>query len=142
MNRWYTRAIVPVANVQRSVDFYARLGFREDWRHAEANDLLVAQVSRQGCELLLSCQWPDRNGSALTTTTKLIALFKITASSAAKRNKPIRNGKRNSAPPRPISPPSEPTPLPTRNASNARRSAILPHKLQIIVFARRTRPPG
>ncbi|WP_293989894.1 glyoxalase superfamily protein [Sphingomonas sp.] len=66
MGRWYTRAIVPVADVQRSVDFYARLGFDEDWRHAEGDELLVAQVSRQGCELLLSCQWPKRNGQALT----------------------------------------------------------------------------
>ena len=66
MTRWYTRVIVPVADVQRSFEFYARLGFGKDWRHAEADQLLVAQVSRQGCELLLSCQWPERNGRALT----------------------------------------------------------------------------
>ncbi|MDB5680152.1 glyoxalase superfamily protein [Sphingomonas bacterium] len=66
MNRWYTRAIVPVADVHQSVVFYARLGFGEDWRHPEASQLLVAQVSRQGCELLLSCQWPTRKGHSLT----------------------------------------------------------------------------
>lgn len=55
-------------------------------------------------------------GSAAATTTRLAALFKITASRAANRNRPIRNGRRNSAPPRPIKPPSEPTPVPTANA--------------------------
>lgn len=66
MSRWYTRAVVPVADVERSVEFYVtRLGYGEDWRHAEADQALVAQVSRQGCELLLSCQWPDRNGTGV-----------------------------------------------------------------------------
>ncbi len=65
MGRWYTRAIVPVADVQRSADFHKRLGFAEDWRHAEDGQLLVAQVSRQGCELILSAQWPDRTGKSL-----------------------------------------------------------------------------
>jgi len=37
-----------------------------------------------------------------------MALFKITASSAANWNTPMSKGRRNSAPPRPISPPSEP----------------------------------
>ena len=42
---------------------------------------------------------PARNGKADVTTTRLIALLRMTASRAAKRNAPISNGKRNSAPP-------------------------------------------
>ena len=47
-----------------------------------------------------------RNGSAEATTTKLVALFKMTASSPRKQNRLISNGSRNSAPPRPIKPPN------------------------------------
>src|SRR6516164_3991050 len=55
-----------------------------------------------------------RNGRAEATTTRLIALLRITASSAANRNAPISSGNRNSAPPKPIRPPSAPmiAPLP------------------------------
>jgi hypothetical protein len=49
-----------------------------------------------------------RNGKAEATTTRLIALLRITACSATNRNAPIRSGYRNSAPPKPISPPSAP----------------------------------
>jgi catechol 2,3-dioxygenase-like lactoylglutathione lyase family enzyme len=63
---WYARSIFDVADVERSVDFYVRsLGFSEAWRHADDERLLVAQVDRDGCELILSCQWPDRNGHGL-----------------------------------------------------------------------------
>ena len=47
-----------------------------------------------------------RNGRAVATTTKLVALLRMTASRAAKRNNPISNGKRNSAPQ--VTPPKVP----------------------------------
>ena len=62
-----------------------------------------------------------RNGNAVATTTRLRALLRMTASRAAKRNAPIKSGKRNSAPPRPIRPPRAPTALPTKNAATDRR---------------------
>ena len=66
MSGWYARAILHVADVERSVDFYVRsLGFSEAWRHADDERPLVAQVDRDGCELILSCQWPDRYGHGL-----------------------------------------------------------------------------
>ena len=66
MPAWYARAIVHVADVDRSLDFYSRsLGFTEAWRHTDNDRLLVAQVDRDGCELILSCQWPDRYGLGL-----------------------------------------------------------------------------
>jgi len=66
MPGWYARAILHVADVDRSVDFYTgRLGFSEAWRHADDGRPLVAQVDREGCELILSCQWPDRYGLGL-----------------------------------------------------------------------------
>ena len=66
MSGWYTRAVLHVADVERSIDYYTRsLGFSESWRHADAGRLLVAQVERDGCELILSCQWPDGHGHGL-----------------------------------------------------------------------------
>lgn len=63
-----------------------------------------------------------RKGRAVATTTRLIALLSITASSAAKRNAPIRSGRRNSAPPSPIRPPSAPMTAPPPNAAGMLRS--------------------
>ena len=65
--KWYSRPIVPVSDVEESLAFYVdKLGFTEAWRHAENNEVLVAQVDRGGCELLLSSQWPDKAGSSLS----------------------------------------------------------------------------
>ena len=66
MSRWYARAVLHVADVDRSADFYVgKLGFTENWRHADDGRTLVAQVDRDGCELILSCQWPDGRGHGL-----------------------------------------------------------------------------
>ncbi len=64
--RWYTRSVWGVADIARSLEFYVgKLGFKEDWRHAEDGRPLIVQVSRQGCELILSSQWPERVGQGL-----------------------------------------------------------------------------
>lgn len=63
MAGWYARALLHVADVQRALDFYAGgLGFVEAWRHEDEGRLLVVQVDREGCELILTAQWPDRCG--------------------------------------------------------------------------------
>jgi catechol 2,3-dioxygenase-like lactoylglutathione lyase family enzyme len=63
---WFARPILCVADVERSLAFYiGKLGFIEAWRHAEDGQLLVAQVERDGCILILSCQWPEKNGAAM-----------------------------------------------------------------------------
>ena len=64
--RWYSRAIVPVSDVTGALGFYTgQLGFAEDWRHEDDGRLLVAQVGRDGCELILSSQWPGKAGQAM-----------------------------------------------------------------------------
>jgi len=60
-----------------------------------------------------------RAGRAVTTTIRLIALFMITACRAAKPNRPMGSGSRNSAPPRPIRPPRSPTPAPVARAAES-----------------------
>ena len=67
MSDWYTRPVLFVGDVDRSVDFYVnQLGFTQSWRYEEEGQALVAQVDRQGCELILSSQWPNKVGSGLT----------------------------------------------------------------------------
>jgi catechol 2,3-dioxygenase-like lactoylglutathione lyase family enzyme len=65
-NKWYARPVLFVADIDRSVDFYAKqLGFRQTWRYEEEGQAYVAQVERQGCELILSSQWPEKVGKGL-----------------------------------------------------------------------------
>jgi catechol 2,3-dioxygenase-like lactoylglutathione lyase family enzyme len=63
MTGWYARPFFFVADVERALDFYVNsLGFTEKWRFAEEGKVFVAQVDREGCEIILSSQWSDRNG--------------------------------------------------------------------------------
>jgi catechol 2,3-dioxygenase-like lactoylglutathione lyase family enzyme len=65
-NVWYARPVLFVADIDRSVDFYVnQLGFSQPWRYEEEGKAHVAQVERQGCELILSSQWPDKVGKGL-----------------------------------------------------------------------------
>jgi len=51
---------------RQSVDFYVKqLGFTQAWRYEEEGKAWVAQVDRQGCELILSSQWPNKVGKGL-----------------------------------------------------------------------------
>jgi hypothetical protein len=60
-----------------------------------------------------------RAGSAVRTTIRLIALFMITAWRVRNPNTPISSGSRNSAPPRPMSPPRTSTPALAANAAGS-----------------------
>jgi catechol 2,3-dioxygenase-like lactoylglutathione lyase family enzyme len=65
-NEWFARPVLLVADIDRSVDFYVKqLGFTQAWRYEEEGKAWVAQVDRQGCELILSSQWPDKVGKGL-----------------------------------------------------------------------------
>jgi catechol 2,3-dioxygenase-like lactoylglutathione lyase family enzyme len=63
---WFARPVLHVADVEASLGFYTnRLGFTIPWRYAEDGKTYVAQVDRQGCALILSCQWPQKVGKGL-----------------------------------------------------------------------------
>jgi catechol 2,3-dioxygenase-like lactoylglutathione lyase family enzyme len=65
-SKWYARPVLFVEDIGRSVDFYVKqLGFSQPWRYEEEGKAWVAQVERQGCELILSSQWPDKVGKGL-----------------------------------------------------------------------------
>ncbi len=66
MMQWYSRPVLFAADVARAIAFYvAQLGFSEKWRFAEDGQVLVAQVERDGCEIILCCQWPEKNGKGM-----------------------------------------------------------------------------
>jgi catechol 2,3-dioxygenase-like lactoylglutathione lyase family enzyme len=63
---WYTRPVLFVSDVDRTLDFYVnRLGFTQSWRFEEEGKALVAQADRQGCALIFTSQWPDKVGKGL-----------------------------------------------------------------------------
>jgi catechol 2,3-dioxygenase-like lactoylglutathione lyase family enzyme len=65
-DKWYSRPVLFVADIDRSVHFYVKqLGFTQAWRYEEDGKAYVAQVDRQGCELIFSSQWPDKVGTGL-----------------------------------------------------------------------------
>lgn len=65
-DKWYSRPVLFVADIDKSVDFYVKqLGFAQPWRYEDDGKAFVAQVDRQGCELILSSQWPDKVGQGL-----------------------------------------------------------------------------
>jgi catechol 2,3-dioxygenase-like lactoylglutathione lyase family enzyme len=63
MTDWYARPVFFVESVERTVAFYMeKLGFTEGPSFAEDGRLLVGQVDRRGCSILLTCQWSEKNG--------------------------------------------------------------------------------
>ncbi|QUD86023.1 VOC family protein [Phenylobacterium montanum] len=63
MPGWYSRPVLAVRHTPLALEFYKeKLGFQEDWRHEEEGRLRIVQVSRAGCELILSDQWPEDAG--------------------------------------------------------------------------------
>jgi len=65
-NEWFARPVLFVTEIERSVDFYVKqLGFTPAWRYEDEGQAWVVQVDRQGCELILSSQWPDKVGKGL-----------------------------------------------------------------------------
>jgi catechol 2,3-dioxygenase-like lactoylglutathione lyase family enzyme len=54
-HRWYTRPVLFVSDLNRSLQFYVeQLGFRKDWHEGDGKGT-VCQVSRSECEIIL-CQ--------------------------------------------------------------------------------------
>ena len=66
MGHWYSRPVLFVSDIEKALDFYVgKFGFSKAWGNVEEGKLFVAQVDRSGCELILSSQWPEKNGSGL-----------------------------------------------------------------------------
>jgi catechol 2,3-dioxygenase-like lactoylglutathione lyase family enzyme len=63
---WYPRAVLFVADIDRTLDFYVnRLGFTKQWHFGVEGTPDVAQADRQGCALIFSTESPDKAGKGL-----------------------------------------------------------------------------
>jgi hypothetical protein len=67
---------------------------------------------------------PKRAATEAVTVARLTSRFSRTAWCARRANRPTSSGKRNSAPPRPISPPRIPTTAPAAKAVPRRVRAV------------------
>jgi catechol 2,3-dioxygenase-like lactoylglutathione lyase family enzyme len=64
MTDWFARPVLHVTDVEASVDFYTGcLGFTTAWRYQEDGKLIVAQVDRNGCALILASNLSPNAGS-------------------------------------------------------------------------------
>jgi catechol 2,3-dioxygenase-like lactoylglutathione lyase family enzyme len=63
MSVWYSRPVFFVESVERSIAFYTeKLGFTQGFNYEEEGKILVAQVNREDCEIILNCQQPQKTG--------------------------------------------------------------------------------
>lgn len=90
---WYARPVLAVRDASKALEFYAsKLGFKEDWRYEKDARLRIAQVSRQGCELILSDQWPEEAGRGRMFISLGPAEFASAKQELAERGVELRSG--------------------------------------------------
>jgi uncharacterized glyoxalase superfamily protein PhnB len=93
MANWYTRSVLAVRDAPAALGFYStKLGFSEDWRYEEEGRLRIVQVSRAGCELILSDQWPDEAGRGLLFISLSDADFDRLVAESAERGLELTSG--------------------------------------------------
>lgn len=93
MSGWYSRPVFFVASVERSIRFYVeKLGFAEGFQHLDNGTILVGQVNREDCEIILNCQQPDKvGGGRMFISIDLEPLQKLRAE-FEQRGAPVRDG--------------------------------------------------
>jgi uncharacterized glyoxalase superfamily protein PhnB len=93
MPGWYARPVLAVRDAPAALAFYAeRLGFEEDWRFEEQSALRIVQVSRDGCELILSDQWPGDAGQGRIFISLDRADFDRLVADCAERDVALQTG--------------------------------------------------
>jgi uncharacterized glyoxalase superfamily protein PhnB len=90
---WYSRPVFFVESVERSIAFYTeKLGFTEAIRYEEEGKILVAQVNREDCEILLNCQQPEKTGRGRMFISLEIGVLQTLRAEFEKRGAPITDG--------------------------------------------------
>ncbi|HWW98712.1 MAG TPA: VOC family protein [Edaphobacter sp.] len=93
MNVWYSRPVFFVESVERSIAFYTeKLGFAEASRYEEEGKILVGQVNREDCEILLNCQQPEKTGHGRIFISIEIGVLQALRAEFEGRGAPIRDG--------------------------------------------------
>jgi catechol 2,3-dioxygenase-like lactoylglutathione lyase family enzyme len=92
-DKWYTRPVLFVADIDRSVDFYVKqVGFTQAWRYEDEGKAYVAQVDRLGCELILSSQWPDKVGKGLMFISLDVGVLDVLRAELEGRGVNVKDG--------------------------------------------------
>lgn len=93
MDGWYSRAVLFVDNVQQAIAFYRdKLGFVEGQRYEEEGMVLVGEVSRGDCTLLLNCQQPEKTGKGRMFISLSPGIIDDLRAELERRGAPIRDG--------------------------------------------------
>ena len=93
MSVWYSRPVLFVESVERSIAFYTeKLGFTESTRYEEEGKILVAQVDREDCEVLLNCQQPKKTGQSRIFISIDIEPLQALRTEFEQRGAPIKDG--------------------------------------------------
>lgn len=90
---WYSRPVFFVESVERSIAFYTdKLGFTEANRYEEDGKILVAQVNREDCEILLNCQQPEKTGKGRMFISLDVEVLRALRAEFENRGAPIVDG--------------------------------------------------
>jgi catechol 2,3-dioxygenase-like lactoylglutathione lyase family enzyme len=93
MNIWYSRPVFFVENIERSIAFYTeKLGFTQGFNYEEEGKILVGQVNREDCEIILNCQQPEKTGRGRIFISIDIGPLQALRVEFDRRNAPIKDG--------------------------------------------------
>jgi catechol 2,3-dioxygenase-like lactoylglutathione lyase family enzyme len=93
MDRWYSRPVFFVASVERSIAFYTeKLGFTVGSSYEDEGKMLVAQVSREDCDMLLNCQQPEKTGRGRMFISLDVGVLRTLRAEFENRGAPIEDG--------------------------------------------------
>jgi catechol 2,3-dioxygenase-like lactoylglutathione lyase family enzyme len=93
MNVWYSRPVFFVESVERSIAFYTeKLGFTQGFRYEEEGKIFVGQVNREDCEIILTCQEPEKSGRGRVFISIDLGPLQALRAEFEGRGAPIRDG--------------------------------------------------
>ena len=93
MNVWYSRPVFFVESVERSIAFYTeKLGFTQGFRYEDEGKVLVGQVNREDCEIILNCQRPEKTGHSRIFISIDIGPLQALRAEFEARGAPITDG--------------------------------------------------
>lgn len=90
---WFSRPVFFVESVARAIDFYTdKLGFKLEARYEEDGVILVGNVTREDCALLLNCQQPEKTGKGRIFISLDLDPLRRLRRELEGRGAPIRDG--------------------------------------------------
>ncbi|HZU21485.1 MAG TPA: VOC family protein [Terriglobales bacterium] len=98
--KWYSRPVLYVSDVEASTAFYVKqLGFTEHWRYEEDGETWITQVDRLGCELILaspfsfSPQLPGNVGKGLVFISLDLPVLQALRADLEQRGLAVQDGR-------------------------------------------------